>query len=76
MRLDLWQTSFPDQVELAPEIDLMDVSEKYSLAGGTIINVVRYCCLQALANDSTVVSKELLHKGIRREMDKEGRTVR
>lgn len=75
LRFNLWQSSFPEQVKLASDIDLEEVAEKHKLAGGSIINVVRYCSLQILAAGKKSVSRILLEKGIRQELDKEGRTL-
>jgi hypothetical protein len=73
-RLRLWQEGFPSKVRLADDLDLAQVAERYELSGGTIMNVVRYACLRALARDSDTILLEDVAEGARRECLKEGRT--
>lgn len=42
LRLRLWQGVLGDKCRLAEDVDLVDLAEKYALAGGAILNVVRY----------------------------------
>lgn len=72
-RLTLWQQSFPEAVELAPGIDLRKIADKYELSGSHIVNIVHYCCLQALAADTNVITTENLMTGINREFVKENK---
>jgi len=45
------------------------------LTGGAIVNVLRYCALQAVSEDTVVVSQPMLLAGIRREFKKENKTI-
>ena len=72
-RLRLWQQSLPTAVELAPDVDLPRIANKYELTGSNIINIVHFCCLQALAEQTNVLSKENLLIGIQREFVKENK---
>ena len=72
-RLRLWQEAFPAQVQLAADVDLPRVAERYELSGGTIMNVVRHALLMSLSRNESVVRREDLEEGIRRELLKEGR---
>lgn len=74
-RKKLWQSAFSDKCTLEPEIDLDDIARKYEMAGGAIINVLRYCSLLALKRNSNIILKKDLLKGIRKEFAKEGKTV-
>ncbi len=74
-RLLLWQQSFPAAVQLAPDIDLKQIADKYELTGSNIINIVHYCCLQALAENTNRISKENLLAGINREFIKENKVI-
>ncbi|MGK0371879.1 MAG: SpoVK/Ycf46/Vps4 family AAA+-type ATPase [Glaciecola sp.] len=49
-RLSIWQGAFSDKAVLAKDVDLRALAEKYEIAGGTIMNVVRYCSLKTLSN--------------------------
>lgn len=74
-RLCIWQGAFTDEVVLDDIIDLNKIAEKYDLAGGSIINVVRYATLMALSNNTVFISHENLMEGIKREYGKLGRTM-
>ena len=73
-RLRLWQNAFPlEHLQLADNVNLRAIAEKYKLTGGAIINVARYCALAAVRRDTPIVRLEDIVKGIRKEFDKEGR---
>jgi hypothetical protein len=74
-RLRLWQNVFSPRAKLTDDIELDAIAEKYELAGGTIMNVVRYSSLKALSRNTNLILLEDLEAGIRREFLKEGRTV-
>jgi len=74
-RIALWQNAFSGTCTLAPEIDIDAIAEHYELAGGAIINVLRYCALAAVQRNDTVVNKQELLTGIRRELRKENKTI-
>lgn len=74
-RLRLWQEAFPKQVCLDKDVDLMLLAEKHELTGGTILNIVRYVLLKALARNDQRVTRQDLEQGIRRELLKEGRAL-
>lgn len=74
-RYEIWSNVFSGTCQLSPEIDLYKVAENYELAGGAIINVLRYCALAAIKRNDTYVNHYELMQGIRREFKKEGKTV-
>ena len=74
-RFQLWQNAFAGKLQLEASIDLWKVAENYELAGGAIINVLRYCALAAVNRDSNEVTLYELMEGIRREFKKENKTV-
>jgi SpoVK/Ycf46/Vps4 family AAA+-type ATPase len=74
-RLRLWQRAFSPKSRLDSRIDLDRIAEKYELAGGTIMNVVRYSSLRALSRNENIILSTDVEEGIRRELLKEGRTV-
>jgi hypothetical protein len=73
-RLRLWRSSFSPISTLEPRIQLSEIAERYELAGGSILNVVRYCSLMALQRKSSEIHLGDLLEGIRRENQKEGKT--
>ncbi|WP_046755883.1 ATP-binding protein [Kordia jejudonensis] len=74
-RVRLWEKAFSDTCTLSPEIDIYQIAENYELAGGAIINVLRYCALAAIQRNDTVVQKQELLHGIRREFKKLNKTM-
>lgn len=74
-RFTLWQKAFSDQCELASDLDLYSISEKYELAGGSIINVVQYASLMALNREENIIRQNDILEGIRKEFRKAGKTV-
>lgn len=74
-RFRLWQNAFSGKCTLDPEIDLWKIAEDHELAGGAIINVLRFCALAAIRRDRTVVTHEELMTGLRREFKKDNKTL-
>jgi AAA+ superfamily predicted ATPase len=74
-RYHLWQNAFSGTCSLSNEIDLYQIAEDYELAGGAIINVLRYCALVAIQRNDSVVTKQELLEGIKREFKKENKTL-
>jgi AAA+ superfamily predicted ATPase len=72
-RLRMWHQMLPPTVKLDPAIQLKAISDKYELSGSNILNVIHFCCLQALADGSNTVSLQNLLTGISREMAKENK---
>ncbi len=74
-RLQLWQNAFTPPCTLAPEVSLPVLAASHAITGAGIINVLRYCSLQALSRGNTVVTLADIRQGIRKEMHKEGKLV-
>mgnify|MGYP003560358452 FL=1 len=72
-RLRLWREAFPAAARLEAGLDLEHLARQHELSGGTIMNVVRYACLQAIGHGAGCVSAASVDEGIRRELLKEGR---
>ncbi|AFY70343.1 AAA ATPase central domain protein [Thalassoporum mexicanum PCC 7367] len=72
-RLRLWQLMFPQQVRLDKAIDFQELADLYELSGADIMNVVQYCCLQALKHGKHVIYKDGLSYAIKREFNKVGK---
>lgn len=69
-RLLLWQKALPPAVTLAPDADLKALAEQHDLSGADIMNVMHFCCLQAMSQGSRSLSQENLTTGIQRELQK------
>lgn len=74
-RLQLWRRSFSPFSRLENDIDIEKISEKYEMAGGAIMNVIRYASLMAIARKTNTITMKDLNRGIQREYAKEGRTA-
>lgn len=76
-RLLLWNKTLPvdSGLKLPSQEELSAIARKYEITGAGIVNVVQYCCLEALANDSDDISAALLRTGIEREYQKEGKVI-
>lgn len=72
-RLLLWQQGFSKQAQLDKALDLEKIARDHTLAGGSIMNVIRYASLEALKNQRNLITSEDVLQGIRREYAKEGK---
>lgn len=73
-RHQLWANSFKN-VKKDEDVDFSIVANDYKITGGSIINVLRYCSLNALRRGSNSVCMEDITDGIKRELRKEGKTI-
>ncbi len=73
-RLKLWENSFSKINTFENDIDFEEISARYELSGGAIMNVIRYTSLMSLKRGSTQIKLSELEEGIRREYQKEGKT--
>ncbi len=74
-RARLWQLAFPPQITLHDDIDISAIADEYELSGADIMNVVQYCCLQALARGSRRVHRQDLRQAVSRELKKVGKIL-
>ncbi|MDE1150353.1 MAG: ATP-binding protein [Azospirillaceae bacterium] len=76
-RLRLWRDNFQDQpFDLAADVDLERLATDHELAGGSILNVLRYACLLAVERKPATITANDLMQAIRQELNKEGRYLR
>jgi len=73
-RYQLWKNAFTGTCTLHPDIDLYQLAEDYELAGGSIINVLRFCALSVIRRNDTVVTQQEIMGALRRELKKENKT--
>ncbi len=71
----LWSKAFPKEFPMEAKIDIGKVAKKYELAGGAIINIVRYCALKAMDRKSHEILSDDLEHAIIREFKKEGKII-
>lgn len=74
-RFQLWQKTMPASLSPEPDLQLMQLAEKYELNGAAILNVVHNACLRSVSrNDKFLRHKDILD-AIRKEFRKEERTM-
>ena len=74
-RLLLWRSAFSELTELQQNVDLKEIAGRYELSGGSIMNVVRYATLRSLERGERLIQNMDLQEGIRKEFQKEGKTI-
>jgi AAA+ superfamily predicted ATPase len=74
-RQRLWENAFSGKCKLSPEIDIEQIAQDYELAGGSIINVLRYCAMKTINRNDTKTLKSELIKGLGKELAKENKTM-
>ncbi len=74
-RCRIWRHAFPKQIDIAPNIDWLQVAARHELTGASIMNVTHYCAVEALADQSQLVDLDRLEAAILREYVKEGKVV-
>jgi hypothetical protein len=73
-RQRLWEASFSTEAVLDEDVALDEIAAEYELSGGGMMNVVRYASLMALEAGTNVVRNQDIIDGIRRELNKDGRS--
>jgi hypothetical protein len=74
-RKRLWKNSFSEKTTLEEKVNLDEISKKYELAGGAIINITRYSSMMAIKKKSTIILLKDILEGIRREFGKDGKIM-
>ncbi|XXY49182.1 ATP-binding protein [Sorangium sp. So ce269] len=72
-RVRLWRQGFSPRARLDGSVDLEKIAREHELAGGAIMNVIRYASLQALREGGRPLTVEDLLQGIRKEYAKQGK---
>ncbi|MEO9481947.1 MAG: ATP-binding protein [Ekhidna sp.] len=71
----LWSKIFEGPLELDPEINMQSLAQDYEISGGAAINVFRYGAIKAVRKGSTKIGKDDLIQGIKKEFQKDGKTI-
>jgi len=74
-RKKLWQSIITEPLQLDATIDLDELAERFELSGGEMINVLRFCALEAAKRNSHTILKPDLLQGIKREYQKSNKTL-
>lgn len=73
-RQTLWQKTFNHGMNLEESIDFKSLSKEYELAGGAIVNVLKYCTIRAVEREDQIILLEDIISGVKRELSKEGKS--
>ena len=73
LRKELWETIFPAQTPVSPEVDALMLAQAFELSGASIKNAAMHGALLAMAEGSEVRMKHIL-SGIRNEYGKQGKS--
>jgi AAA+ superfamily predicted ATPase len=73
-RLALWKRGISPRARIDPGVDLAAIAEAHELSGGSIMNVIRYISLAAIAEGERPITGADLQAGIRRELAKDGKS--
>ncbi|KUL27661.1 ATP-binding protein [Chlorobium limicola] len=73
-RYSLWIKLLPSQLAMADDIDWHMIAQRYDLSGASILNIIHYCSIEALASSQPLNLKKL-EKAIIREFTKGGKVV-
>lgn len=72
----LWTKILPIKAQLAQDVNLTNLAQKYELSGAEITNVVQFACLRALDRGEQKIFFKDIYEGIKKEFQKEGRIMR
>lgn len=72
-RLRLWQQGFSQVATLQAGLDLEKIAHEHTLAGGAIMNVIRFASMEAIRRGHQEIALDDVLQGIRREYAKEGK---
>ncbi len=74
-RFLIWKNGFSEKSVLHEDVDLDEISKNHEISGGAIMNIVRYASLAALRQKQNIITGKFIQDGIRKELEKEGRTI-
>ncbi len=74
-RLSLWNKSLPANIRIDEAVDFKKLADQYELSGASILNIMHYASLKAIANQSYIIRHFDIIDGIRREFFKEEKSI-
>lgn len=75
-RLKLWQVYMPKKHKVHKDIHLEELAKNYEITGANIVNIIHYAGLLTIKKGNSMLDKEALIAGIRKEYKKEGKILR
>jgi hypothetical protein len=74
-REKIWRNTIGGDLNLDTKIDFTKIAANYEMAGGGIVNVLKYCTIKAAERGSKNVYLHDIEDGIRKELLKEGKII-
>lgn len=74
-RLKIWQNGFSEKTSMHKDVSLEKIAGELEISGGAVMNIVRHASLTALRKGQKVITAQFIREGIRKELEKEGRTI-
>lgn len=74
-RLKLWKVYMPHKSKVHSAIQWEELARNYELTGANIVNIIQYAGLLTIKQGNTLLKKETLLAGIRKEYKKEGKIL-
>ncbi len=74
-RHQLWRSAMPPGVNLSGDVDFENLAAGFELSGASIVNTIQYCLLMSIGRNGEAIDRELIVRGIRKELQKEGKTL-
>jgi hypothetical protein len=74
-RYRLWSSALPPGARLGDDVDLERIAEEFELSGASIVNTIQYCLIMSLESRDEIIDRNLMVRGIRKELQKEGKTL-
>ena len=72
-RLRLWKKAFEGSLFLDEGVDLKAIAKEYEIAGGAIVNILKFCSIKAVQRgDKRIIEKDIV-EGVKYELMKEGK---
>lgn len=74
-RLRIWKQAIPAAVSYESDAAMETIARRFELAGGHIMNVVRYAAMRAAARGETVLRMADIESGLQQELHKSGKLL-
>ena len=74
-RYNIWIKSLPSGIPADPAIDFNLIAKKYEITGSSILSIIHFAALKAVAKKVPIITVAELQEGIRREFEKEDKMV-
>lgn len=74
-RYSIWEKSLPSGLSLDKDLNLKEFANKYEMSGASILNAMQFAVLQCYTCEHNTLSKTHIYEGIRRELQKEEKTM-